>query len=381
MHLFVSVVALVSALVMGSTNSLAENKAEAKTIKVGSVTSMTGSTATFGDATFKGEELAMKEINAAGGIKGQMIELKNLDDQGKPEEAANAITRLIKQDKVIAVLGEVASSNSLAMAPIAQRAKIPMISPSSTNEKVTEVGDNIFRVCFIDPFQGTVMSIFALNNLKSKTAAIFIDSKSDYSVGLAKHFKEHFLKHGGKIVGEQAYTAGDMDFKSQLTKVRSQKPDVLFVPGYYTEVGLIARQARELGIKAPLLGGDGWDSPKLTEIGQNAINGSFFSNHYSPEDKAPNVQKFINNYRAAYKETPDGLAALGYDSMMMLAEAMKRAKTLSPADIRAEIAKTKNMAGVTGTITLDSKRNPVKSAVVLEIVKGEQKFRATVNPT
>lgn len=350
-------------------------------IVVGEVGSMTGSEATFGTSTHRGIDLAIGEVNARGGVKGRKIKVVALDDQGKPDEAATAVTRLITQDKVVAILGEVASSRSLAMAPIAQAQKIPMITPSSTNPKVTEIGDYIFRVCFIDPFQGTVMAKFATDKLKAKRVAILTDVKNDYSVGLAKYFKETFEAKGGKIVATQSYSAGDIDFKSQLTSIRSTNPDAVFVPGYYTEVGLVARQARQMGLKVPLMGGDGWDSPKLTEIGGDSINGNYFSNHYSQEDTSPRVQEFIQKYKAAYSETPDSMAALGYDAALILVEAMERSRELTPAAIRGEIAKTSGFKGVTGSITLNSQRNAVKSAVVLKVEAGQLKFQTTVDPT
>ncbi|OFZ14857.1 MAG: ethanolamine utilization protein EutJ [Bdellovibrionales bacterium RBG_16_40_8] len=349
-------------------------------IMIGEVGSMTGAEATFGMSTHNGIMLAVEEINASGGVKGKKLKVVSLDDQGKPEEAATAVTKLITQDKVIAILGEVASTRSLAMAPIAQQYKIPMITPSSTNPKVTEIGDYIFRVCFIDPFQGLVMSRFATETLKIKKVAILRDVKNDYSVGLASVFTEAFTKAGGTIIDDKSYSAGDIDFKSQLTSIRSKNPEAIFVPGYYTEVGLIARQTRELGITVPLMGGDGWDSPKLKEIGGDAMNGSYFSNHYSAEDKSPNVQKFINDYKKAHKEVPDGLAAMGYDAAKVLADAMGRAPDLSSAAIRKAIAETKDYQGVTGTITIDEKRNATKSAVVLGIDAGQFKYKETIKP-
>lgn len=349
-------------------------------IKIGEVGSMTGSEATFGTSTHNGIVLAMKEVNAAGGVKGRPLELISLDDQGKPEEAATAVTKLITQDQVAAILGEVASSRSLAMAPIAQNHKIPMITPSSTNPKVTEQGDYIFRVCFIDPFQGTVMAKFAFENMKVKKVAILRDVKNDYSVGLSDFFIETFKKMGGEIVIDQSYSAGDMDFKSQLTAIRAKAPEAIYVPGYYTEVGLIGRQARELGIKAPLMGGDGWDSPKLKEIGGKALEGSFFSNHYSDEDQTPMVQEFIKNYKASYGTIPDGLAAMGYDAMKILADSMNRAPTLSSADIRNAIAATKDYQAVTGIISINEKRDAVKSAVVLKVTNNQFKYQTTIKP-
>ncbi len=352
----------------------------ADTIKVGEVGSMTGNEATFGQSTHMGIELAVEELNAAGGVGGKKFELITADDQGKTEEAATAVTRLITQNKVIAILGEVASSKSLAMAPIAQQYSVPMISPSSTNPKVTEGKDFVFRVCFIDPFQGTVMAKFAFEHLKAKKVAILRDVKNDYSVGLSDYFKSTFTKLGGEVVADVSYNAGDVDFKSQLTSIRGKAPQAIFVPGYYTEVGLIARQAKELGLKVPLMGGDGWDSPKLTEIGGDAISGSYFSNHYSEEDQSPTVQDFIKRFKAKHGKTPDGLSALGYDAMMVLANALKTAKSGSGADLRDAIAATKDFKAVTGVLTLDAKRNPTKSAVVLKIEGTKFKYQTTIQP-
>jgi len=350
-------------------------------IKIGEVGSMTGSNATFGISTHEGIVLAVKQINAAGGLLGRKVEILALDDQGKPEEAAIAVQKLISQSQVTAILGEVASSNSLAMAPIAQTNKVPMVTPSSTNPKVTEIGDYIFRVCFIDPFQGAVMGKFALETLKVKKVAILRDIKSDYSVGLANYFTETFTKGGGTVITDQSYAAGDSDFKAQLTSIRGKTPDAIFIPGYYGDVALIARQARELGIKVPLLGGDGWDSDKLKEIGGKAIDGSYFANHYTQEDPTPRVQNFINEYKADFGgRVPDGLAAMGYDAMIVLADAIKRAGSTDRAKIRDALAATKDFQAVTGLITIDENRNAKKSAVVIKIIEGMFKYSATINP-
>ncbi len=303
-----------------------------------------------------------------------------MDNQGKPDEGATAATKLITQNQVIALLGEVASSRSLAMAPIAQQYKVPMISPSSTNPKVTEIGDYIFRVCFIDPFQGMVMAKFARETLKAKNVAILRDVKSDYSMGLADFFVDTFKKMGGAIAVEQSYSSGDVDFKAQITAIRAKKPDAVFVPGYYTEVGLIARQAKELSLNVPLMGGDGWDSPKLTEIGEAAVVGSYFSNHYTHEDKSANVQKFIADFKAAYGVIPDGLAAMGYDAALVLIDAIKRAGTTESKALRDAIAATKDFQAVTGKISLNEKRDAVKSAVVLKVEKDGFKYQTTVQP-
>jgi branched-chain amino acid transport system substrate-binding protein len=357
---------------------------DADTILLGEVGSITGAEATFGISTKNGIQLALDEVNAAGGIvidqKPKKVAVRVYDDQGKPEEAANAVTRLISQDKVVAILGEVASSNSLAMAPKAQAAKVPMVSPSSTNPKVTEVGDFIFRVCFIDPFQGTVMARFGAETLKAKNVAVLKDNKSDYSLGLSQYFTETFTKLGGVIVAEEAYSKGDNDFRGQLTVIKGKKPDAIYVPGYYTDVGAIARQARELGITAPLLGGDGWESEKLFEIGGSALAGSYFSNHYSTDNPAPAVQNFIKSYEAKFGSKPDSLAALGYDAAMVVVEAIKRAGSTEGQKVRDEIAKTKDHAGVAGTISLDAQRNAVKPAVVLQVKEDRNVYVTTINP-
>lgn len=349
-------------------------------ILVGEFGSLTGSDATFGKSTNKGIRMALDEFNDKGGIKGKKLKLITLDDQGKSEEAASVVTRLITQNKVVAILGEVASGRTKAAAPIAQSNKIPLITPSSTNPEVTKVGDYIFRTCFIDPFQGYVMAKFMIENLKLKKAAILRDVKSDYSVGLADVFAAELKKMGGEVVADVSYQAGDIDFKAQLTQIRSKNPEAVFIPGYYTEVGLIALQARQLGIKAPLLGGDGWDSSKLTEIGKDAVNGSYFSNHYTTESTEPAVTEFIKKFKAKFNETPDGLAASGYDAAVVLFQAMERAATLDSKTIRDEIAKTKDYNGVTGKITLNENRDAVKPAVVVQVQGPALKFITTIAP-
>jgi len=353
-------------------------------ILIGHVASMTGEQATFGSSTDNGIKLALAEANKAGGINGKQLEVKTLDDQGKPEEAATAATRLITQDHVAVLLGEVASSRSLAMAPIADSNQVPMISPTSTNPRVTKDGDKtrpyVFRVCFIDPFQGTVMAKFAFETKKIKNVAIFRDIGNDYSVGLANFFAAKFKELGGKIVTDESYKAGDQDFKSQLTSIKNKHPQAIYVPGYYTDVALIARQARELGIKVPLMGGDGWDSSKLYEIAQGALDGSYFSNHYTDEDPSPVIQGFVAKYKAAYGSVPDALAVLGYDAANVAIDAMKRAKDLTGPSIRDAIEQTKAFKGVSGEITLDADHNAVKSAVVLGIEKNAAHYATTINP-
>ena len=349
-------------------------------IPVGEYSSLTGTTATFGQSTDNGVKMAFDEVNTAGGLIGKKVKVFVEDDQSKPEEAATAATKLINQNHVVAMIGEVSSSRSLAAAPICQGAHVPMVSPSSTNVRVTQVGDYIFRVCFTDPFQGAVMAKFAANSLKVKRAAILVDVRNDYSVGLQTFFRDNFKQLGGEIVAEQSYSEGDSDFHAQLTQIRASNPEVIYVPGYYTEVGTVARQARELGLTVPLLGGDGWDSPRLFEIGGEALNGCYISNHYSVDDPSPAIQKFVKEYRDRYKQTPDALAALGYDAAKILADAIRRAGSTEHGKLRDALAATKDFPGVTGSITINKERNAVKPAVVLKIENGKFVYVETVKP-
>ena len=366
-----------SVLVSCSGNRQGE---EASEIVIGEFGSLTGTTATFGISTKNGIDMAVDEVNQAGGLLGKKVRVIVEDDQGRPEEAQTVVTKLITRDRVVAILGEVASSRTLAAAPVAQQNGIPMISPSSTNPKVTQVGDYIFRICFIDPFQGLVMAKFATSTLKVQNVAVLRDIKNDYSVGLANVFVENFVQMGGKIVADESYSEGDTDFSAQLTALRATKPQAIFVPGYYTEVGLIARQAKNLGLTVPLLGGDGWDSPKLWEIGGEALNGSYYSNHSSMDDPNPVIQEFVTEYKARFNEVPDALAALGFDSAKVLFDAIRRANSTEPAKIRDAIAQTRDFPGVTGSITLDQERNAIKPAVVLRVQNGKLEYVESVSP-
>ncbi|MBI4516018.1 MAG: ABC transporter substrate-binding protein [Deltaproteobacteria bacterium] len=354
---------------------------QADEIRIGEYGSLTGGTATFGTSTHEGVLLALTEINAGGGLLGKRVTVITEDDQSKPEEAVTAVLKLIKQNQVVAVVGEVASSRSLAAAPVCQANKIPMLSPSSTNPKVTQVGDYIFRACFIDPFQGSTMAKFAINTLKVRRLAILTDTKNDYSVGLTQFFRDTVKSLGGEIVAEESYGEGDIEFKAQLTAIKAVNPEAIYVPGYYTECALIARQARELGLTATLLGGDGWDSPKTAEIGGKAVDGTYFTNHYSADEQRPEVQKFIADYRAAYGgKVPDAMAVLGYDAMRMLAAAIARAGSSDGPAIRAALAATKDFPGVSGRITIDGERNARKAIVVLKIDNGEFRFVESIAP-
>lgn len=349
-------------------------------LRLGEVGSLTGSEATFGTSAHRGILLAVREANEAGGVRGLPVRVIAYDDGGKPTEAAAATTKLVVQDRVHVVLGEIASSRSLAMAPIAQAHRVPMVSPASTNPGVTSGKDYVFRVCFIDPFQGTVMARFAREELGVERVAVLRDVRNDYSVGLADFFVAAFTGAGGTVVADRSYGSGDVDFKAQLTAIRGKRPEAIFVPGYYTDVGLVARQARELGIDVPLLGGDGWDSEKLLEIGGEAMEGSFYSNHYSPDDPSPRVRRFVEMYRKAYGSPPDAMAALGYDAARLALAALGRARSLRGPDVREALAAPETFPGVTGDITLDASRNAVKPAVVLEIRDGRPVYRATVEP-
>ncbi|MDX2226934.1 MAG: ABC transporter substrate-binding protein [Verrucomicrobiae bacterium] len=355
--------------------------AAANEILIGHYGSMTGSTATFGQSTDKGVRMAAEEINAKGGILGKKIRIVTEDDQGRPEEAVNAVLKLINQNRVTAVIGEVASSRSIAAAPQCQSARVPMLSPASTNPKVTEIGDFIFRGCFIDPFQGAAMAKFAMEDLKLRKFAVFTDVKNDYSVGLAKFFKEKVRELGGEIVADESYSEGDVDFKAQLTSIKGRNPDAIFLPGYYTEFGLIARQARELGMTVPFLGGDGWDSEKTFEIGGKAIIGSYYSNHYSPDDTRPKVREFVKAFKQQHGQVPDAMAVLGYDSMYMMADSIRRAGSTDGQAIRDALATIKGFEGVAGNITMDAGRNAQKSLVVLKIEDGNKtSFVKSVEP-
>lgn len=351
-----------------------------ETIKVGEYASLTGSEATFGQSSHKGTQLAVDELNANGGLLGKKIQLLTEDNQSQAGQSATVVRKLISSDGVVAILGEVASSRSLEAAPICQQNKIPMISPASTNPKVTEAGDYIFRVCFIDPFQGTVMANFARKTLKLQNVAVLTDVKSDYSVGLAKFFKEGMVAGGGKIAVEQNYSGGDKDFNAQLTSIKASNPDGIFVPGYYTEVGLIALQAKQLGLTVPIFGGDGWESSSLVPIGGAALEGDYFSTHFSPEDTSPAVQNFVKQYKQKFNETPDAMAALGYDSVMILADAMKKTGSTDGAKVRDALAAEKDFPGVTGNLTMDANRNASKPAVILTIKNGAFKYVETVSP-
>lgn len=381
--LLLSLVLLVTIVLAGCAPKAANEggaAAASDVIKIGAVFPMTGDVATFGTSSKNGVELLVEEINAKGGLLGKKIQVIYEDDQNTPANAANAIQKLISNDKVIAVIGSVASKNSIAMGPIATQNKIPMISPTSTNPKVTtEGGEYVFRAAFIDPFQGTVLAKFASENLKAKKAAVLYDVGNDYSKGLAEFFKSGFEKVGGQVVAFESYNTGDQDFNAQLTKIKPLNPDVMLLADYYNTVGLIAKQARAQGITATFLGGDGWDSPDLYKVGGEAIDGGYFSNHYSADDPAPKVVEFRKKYEAKFGKVPDALAALAYDAAKILFDSIEKAGSTDGAKIKDAMKSTETEV-VSGAITFDENRNPIKGAVVLKVAKDKYEFAAKVNP-
>ena len=376
------VLVLVLGLITSGCNNLIKNDKE---IILGANYEMTGALAAVAKQTVNGINLAIKQTNEQGGVLGKQIKLIIADNKSEPSESANAITKLIKNDNVKLVFGSVASSNVLATVQIAHDSKIPLITATATNPSVTmeqdQVRPYVFRTCFIDPFQGEVMANFAAKSLQAKTAVMYIDSSSDYSKGLAKIFAEKFIANGGIIIGEESFLQKDQDFKSTLTKIKAINPDVVFIPAYYEEVGKIIRQAREIGIKSQLIGTDGWDDPKLIEIaGLSAVEGTFFSNHYSPQDQDPKVVEFVKAYKAEYNQEPSALAVLGYDCALVVIDAIKRAGSDDPEKIRQALEETKKLQITTGLLSIDNNHNPIKSAVVVEKKNGQQIFKEKINP-
>jgi branched-chain amino acid transport system substrate-binding protein len=351
------------------------------TIKIGHYGSQTGKDAAFGVATRKGILLAIEELNAKGGVLGKQLEYVGEDIQSKQGESATAVKKLISRDKVVAVIGANASANSLEAAPICQNAKIPMMAISSTNPKVTEIGDYIFRICFIDPFQGAVLAKFAHTSLKAKRVALLTSTNSPYSVGLSAVLRERFTALGGEIVAEQKFAEGDKDFRAQLTAIRTAKPDVIAATGFYTEAALICIQARSLGLDVPVIGGDGWEAPQLVELGGKAVEGTYYSTYFSADNNAPEVQAFVKRYQARWNnERPEGVSALGYDAMNLIAAAVQRNGTTDPAQLRDALAATKDFSGVTGKTTIDKNRNSEKAAVMLVVRGGRTEFFEQITP-
>ncbi len=376
---------LITALMAGLVSGCGNNAS--KDIKIGMVYELTGNTASYGTSAANGAKLAFKEINAKGGVLGKQIQIVVADNKGEPSESTNAMTKVITQDKVIAITGFTVSSCGIAGSAVAEDNKIPFVAAATVNPKVTvdektgKVKNYTFRACFIDSFQGTVGANFALNSLKAKQVAILTDSSSDYSKGLTQIFKQAFTKGGGQIVAEEAYLQKDQDYKSVLTKIKAQNPDTVYVPGYYEDVGKIVKQARELGITVPILGADAWDSPKLVELGgPQALNNTYFTNFYSTEDTNPTSNAFVEAYEKEYGQKPDSMAAMGYDAAYLLVDAIKRANSTEANKIREALAATKDFSSVSGNMNISDTHDAIRGVVIIEMKDGKQTYKETVKP-
>jgi branched-chain amino acid transport system substrate-binding protein len=352
----------------------------AEPVKIGFYMSITGRDASFGDVSLRGARLAVDELNAAGGVLGRPVELVVEDNRSVAGESATAAKKLIARDHVAVLIGECSSGRTLEAAPIAQAAGIPLITPAATNPKVTQVGDCIFRVCFIDPFQGDVIAAFAHRRLGLRRAALLIEAGAPYSVGLAEYFTKTFTALGGEIVATQRYNGADTDFRAQLTAIRAAKPDAIFLPGYYVAAGLVAQQARQLGITATLLGGDGFEAPQLLEIGGAALNGVYYSTHFATENTDGASRAFVAAYTQRNGTGPNGLAALTYDAVKLAADAMTRAGTTEPKALRAALAATRDFPGVTGRTTINAARDASKDAEIITVKNGRLEFVETIRP-
>lgn len=358
------------------------SKKESDTVKIGGVAPLSGAVAVYGVECKNGIDLAIEEINAAGGINGKKVEFICEDDEGSPDKTVNAFKKLITKDGVKLVIGSLTSGCTQAITTLAQASKVVQVAPAATAPAITDAGNFIFRACFIDPFQGTVGGKFSAETLKAKNAAILYDVGNDYSVGLQENFVKAFESAGGKIAAIESYSTGDKDFNAQLTKIKNANPDVVYLPDYYGTVALIAKQLRAQGIKAPIVGADGWDG-LTANAGDEVLNG-FYSNHYAEDSTEEVVVKFVTAFKAKYNKAPNSFAALGYDSMYMLKDAILAAGTTDSVKVRAALEAT-NADYVTGHLTFDAKRNPVKSAVMIELVKGADgkittAYKTTVNP-
>lgn len=379
---------MATSLVAGVLAGCGTNSGSSKNeIVIGGNLELTGQVGSYGSSINDGAKLAIAEINEAGGINGKKIRYEVIDNRSENAEAVAAMTKLITEHKAVAVVAPATSGNATAIAELAAKNKVPIVTGSGTAETVTvaldgKVNEYSFRTCFIDPFQGIVAANFASGDLKAKNVAIYSDSSSDYAKGLAASFEEQIKKNGGNVVIHENYVAKDVDFKATLTNIKGENPDFIFIPGYYEEVGLIVKQARELGLDMPLMGADGWDSPKLIDLaGKDALNNTYITNHYSSGDPDAKIQDFVKAFEEEYGSAPNAFHALGYDTVYFIADAIERAgDDVTGEAIQKALAATKDLSLVTGTFTIDEKHNPIKSASVLEYVNGEQTFKSKVNP-
>jgi branched-chain amino acid transport system substrate-binding protein len=366
---------LVSALLLAGCTR------EPPQLKIGEIEPLTGKEAAFGQSSHRGVQMAIDEINAHGGVLGQPLVLVVEDNQSKSGDSSTVAKKLIGRDKVIAVICGGTSTNCLEAAPICQAAHVPLLATTATAPEVTTAGDYVFRNCFIDPFQGAVLAKFARDTLHAKRVAVLTSVSASYSVGLSRVFRQKFTDGGGTIAADQKYSEGDKDFRAQLTAIRAAAPDAIAVTGFYTEAALICKQARELGLTCPLFGGDGWEAPELVAIGGSAVNGTYYSSHYSSESTAPEVRAFVDKYRARNGgATPDSMAPLAYDATKILSAALTRAGGTDGVKLREALAATKDFPGVTGRTTIDTERNASKPAVILAVKDGRPQFLQTIEP-
>jgi len=368
---------IIAILFLGTVSFGEEEK---KDIKVGLISALSGKIAPYGMTTMNGMKLAIEQANEAGGIDGRQIKLSIQDNKGNSDETLTIANKLINVDKVVAILGPVISTNSLALAPIAQEEKVPMLTATGTNIDITKAGEYVARTCFVDPFQGEAIANFAVDDLKAKTAIIMTDLSSDYSLGLSKAFEKTFEAAGQKVINQIAYDVNnDVDFSSHLIKIKSKNPDVVFVPGY-SEVAGIVKQARDLGIESVFLGGDGWDTQDILDNGGKALNGSFITTHFSKDDQSDVVQNFLKDYRERFSQEPSVLSVLGYDAGLVFVEALKNVEEINRESIKDAINATQDLQGVTGVITLDENRNPIKPAHILEAKDGKYVYKTSIMP-
>ena len=372
------IIAMLAGATMMMSCGANQSQEESSTIKVGGMGPLTGSAAMYGITVDKGAKLAFEEINANGGVLGKKFEYISLDEKADPIEAVNAYNKLTDEG-VVAILGSVTSKPTLAIAELAAQDGIPMITPTGTQINLTDAGPNIFRVCFTDPYQGSTLAKFSKDKLGAKTAAIMVNTSSDYSDGIANAFIKQAEKEGIKVVAKEGYSDRDKDFKAQLTKINSENPDILVVPEYYELSALIATQAREIGMKSTFVGPDGWDGiiGALDSSSYSVVDNSYFTNHYSTEDNNEKVQSFLKKYREKYNEEPTAFSALAYDTVYVLKNAIDKAGTTDKAELTKAI-KASDMDGITGHLTFDENNNPIKAVTIIKVQDGKYIFDSVV---
>jgi branched-chain amino acid transport system substrate-binding protein len=373
--------ALLVGLAIGCKPAAEKNSApNPNTIRIGETSSMTGETAGLGQFTHMGALLAVEEINRQGGVLGKPLELFLEDTRSRAGETATAVRKLTSRDHVVALVGEGASGRCLEAAPIAAIARVPMVSPSATDPRVTEGSDYTFRVCFTDPFQGTIMAKFARESLHVGRVGLLTDVTASYSVGLADFFKRHYVELGGRIVGEQKFAGGNKDFRPQLTALKASSVEAIFAPCYYGDAGLILLQARELGMGVPMLGGDGWEAPELVQVAGNAADGAFFPVHFSSSSNDQSSRDFVQRFEARFHKSPTGVSALAYDALGLIVDSIRRSGSTAGPAIRDALASTSGFTGITGKISIDNERNARKPATIIQVRNGKFEFLQLLEP-